>query len=109
MELSCEKFVKLINDNIEFYKMVETVDDTLDISLYDTKIERCYYQTFDTIMKFFFNEAGIDLIYWWLLEDVEKIIYDSTNEHVIARLDRPEDLYDYLMNDVTTTHTYLND
>ncbi len=36
-----------------------------------------------------------DLIDWWLYEDVEKLIYDS-NGTIIADLQTPGDLYDYI-------------
>jgi hypothetical protein len=60
-------------------------------------------------MKSEFGEEGLDLVYWWLYEDVDHKIYESTEDmkewyypgeeihgKVIADLNNIDDLYDYL-------------
>ena len=44
------------------------------------------------------NDEGQDLVYWWLFEDVEKVIYeDEDKEKVIANVESIEDFYNYLV------------
>ena len=104
-KLTCEKFVELIENDKKFHNCLDKVEEASGIELYETTVHKCYWLTFETILKLFFNENGLELIYWWLYEDVEKVIYDS-NHNPIVTLNSAEDLYNYLINDVTPT--YLN-
>lgn len=105
MKLTCEQFVKLINNDIEFHKTIDSLEEVIGLSIYESTIHKYYWTTFETLLETFFNEDGLELIYWWLYEDVDKTIYDS-NDKPITKLETPEDLYNYLTS--TTTYTYLN-
>lgn len=72
--------------------------------LYDLGIDaiNCkYLETagvfFDELMKKEFGEDGLDLVTWWMYEDVDHVLYDSHDEaKVIANLNNIDDLYLYL-------------
>ena len=77
--------------------------------LYDLGIDviNCkYLETagvfFDELMKKEFGEDGLDLITWWMYEEVDHKIYAANQEEemlygeVIADLNNIDDLYDYL-------------
>ena len=57
---------------------------------------------FDELMKKEFGEDGLDLISWWMYEDVDHKIYAANQEEemlhgeVIADLNNIDDLYTYL-------------
>lgn len=106
-----EKFKDLI------YKMQET-NEFYD-KLYDLGIDtiNCKYFEyagifFDELMRSQFGEDGLDLVTWWLYEDVDHKIYaagdnedrdwfledEKPNRDVIADLNNIDDLYDYLVN-----------
>lgn len=46
--------------------------------------------------KCIFTTEELDIIYWYLFEDVEKKIYDSITHDVIIEFKSLEDVYDYL-------------
>ena len=96
-----EKFKDLI------YKMQET-NEFYD-KLYELGIDtiNCKYLEnsgifFDEMMRSYFGDDGLDLISWWLYEDVDHKIYAANQEEemlhgeVIADLNNIDDLYDYL-------------
>lgn len=97
-----EKFKDLI------YKMQES-NEFYD-KLYDLGIDtiNCKYLEyagifFDELMRSQFGDDGLDLISWWLYEDVDHKIYAANQEEemlhgeVIADLNSIDDLYDYLV------------
>ena len=105
-----EKFKDLI------YKMQET-NEFYD-KLYELGIDaiNCKYLEnagvfFDEMMRSYFGDDGLDLISWWLYEDVDHKIYaagddegrgwffkdETPNRDVIADLNNIDDLYDYLV------------
>lgn len=104
-----EKFKDLI------YKMQES-NEFYD-KLYDLGIDtiNCKYLEyagifFDELMRSHFGDDGLDLISWWLYEDVDHKIYaagdgegrdwffkdEKPDRDVIADLNDIDDLYDYL-------------
>ncbi len=72
--------------------------------LYDLGIDtvNCRYMEFagvffDELMKKEFGEDGLDLITWWMYEEVDHVLYDSHDEaKVIADLNNIDNLYHYL-------------
>lgn len=93
-----EKFKDLM------YKMQEI--NEFEDKLYDMKIDiiNCKLVEypavfFDELMRSEFGEDGLDLISWWLYEDVDHKIYDGyerIDSEVIADLNNIDDLYKYL-------------
>ena len=53
-------------------------------------------RAFDTVFKDAYDERGLDLIQWWLYEDVEKLIYAVKTDEVLADLTEMEDLWNYV-------------
>jgi len=48
---------------------------------------------FDTYIYTIFNDEGSDLVFWWIYEDVDKIIYEDSGETDVNKLD---DFLNYL-------------
>ena len=98
-----EKFKEMIY-NIEEYN--DFVDELykLKIDIYNCKYTEYAGIFFDELMKSEFGEEGLDLVSWWLYEDVDHKIYAANQEEemlhgeVIADLNNIDDLYDYLTN-----------
>ena len=96
-----EKFKEMIY-NIEEYN--DFVDELykLKIDIYNCKYTEYAGIFFDELMKSEFGEEGLDLVSWWLYEDVDHKIYAANQEEemlhgeVIADLNNIDDLYDYL-------------
>lgn len=59
----------------------------------------------DAFAKSYLTEEGEDLLYWWLYEDVDKIIADSETKEE-ADVNELENLVDYLWNN---KEVYLNE
>ena len=94
MNISKEKFLELISNiqkvnkrNHELYLLkIDLIEFT---DLYENNI--------NLLMCIIFNEIQLDMINWWLYENVEKFIYKSENKEVLHDLTKIEDLYDYLL------------
>ena len=100
-----EKFKEMIY-NIEEYN--DFVDELykLKIDIYNCKYTDYAGIFFAELMKSEFGEEGLDLVSWWLYEDVDHKIYAANQEdemlhgEVIADLNNIDDLYDYLTKGV---------
>ena len=94
--LTKERFKNLV------YKMEE--HNSLYDKLYELGIDaiNCKYldyagEFFDELMRSEFGDDGLDLISWWLYEDVNHLIYEGNDRSkVIADLNNIDDLYDYI-------------
>lgn len=84
-----------INTICKYQKLIEISDklNELGINLYEGVITDSIDAIFDAWLAEFLNEEDIDIIYWWLFEDVDKIIYDEDKEINVEKI---EDLYNYL-------------
>ena len=103
-----EKFKELIYDLEEYNDFIDELYK-LKIDVYECKYVDYAGVFFDELMKSEFGTDGLDLISWWLYEDVDHKIYekadgspgwcypdDENNRKVIADLNNIDDLYDYL-------------
>lgn len=86
-----EEFIKTIN-------ILTKIDDTIT-KLYDIGVDivsspLCDYgRIADILWTYIYGEEGMDVINWWLYENVDKIItIDGENIDVT----KVEDLYDFL-------------
>ena len=91
--MSEEKFVSTINYYQNFLDKADKLE-ALGINLYDGPLVESIDFVFDAWINEITGEAGSDLIYWWLFENVEKEIYEDNK--VVATLDTVENLYDYM-------------
>lgn len=91
--MSKEKFVSTIDYYQNFLDKADKLE-ALGINLYDGPLVESIDFVFDAWINEITGEAGSDLIYWWLFENVEKAIYEDNK--VIATLDTVEDLYNYM-------------
>jgi hypothetical protein len=91
--MSKEKFVETL---LKYQKFLEVSDQLmkLGIDLAEGPITMTVDTLLDSWIDAITGEAGSDLIYWWLFEDVTKEIYED--DKVVAVLDTLEDLYDYM-------------
>lgn len=89
--------LKTLKEIIELHKHFSNYIDKLSdlhIEIIDTPIWNDFYELFDKMITSSFNEVQADYIFWWLYEDVDKIIYMEDKEEVdVTEL---EDLYKYL-------------
>lgn len=104
--ISKEEFVKIIKNDKIYHTIIDKIEK-YGISFYESEPHKCYYNLFDFVLEQYFNEDGIDLIYWWLYEDVDKVITNEEDNSTIE-LNSAEDLYDYLVNTTETKYIYLN-
>lgn len=66
------------------------------LNLYDTDLIDKAYRMFDTWIETILNEEGQDLMYWWLFEDVDKILYEEGEPNI--SVEDIKDLYDYMQS-----------
>ena len=103
--ISKEKFTEIIENDVTYHTIIDKFEK-YGISFYESELHKCYYTLFDILLGESFNSDGIDLIYWWMYEDVDKVITSEDNSTI--ELNSAEDLYDYLVNASETKYTYLN-
>lgn len=99
------EFVKIIENDRTYHDTIDKIEK-LGISFYESNLDNCYHNLFDFVLRKYFNEDGIDLIYWWLYEDVDKTIISEDGSK--TELNSARDLYDYLVNTTKEKHAYLN-
>lgn len=91
--MSKEKFVETLLNYQKFLKVSDQLMK-LGVDLAEGPITMTVDTLLDSWIDAITGEAGSDLIYWWLFEDVTKEIYED--DKVVAVLDTVEDLYDYM-------------
>lgn len=99
--ISKETFINGINTYKEAVDFLRRLDN-MGLDFYDTSLCSSLDTLFDMWLNEITGEAGGDLVYWWIFEDVEKKIYDD--DKVVATLDTAEDLYNYMKE-----NNYFND
>jgi len=104
-----ERFKDLVYMMLEHNELYDKLYD-LGIDTINCKYLETADIIFSELMKTEFGEEGLDLISWWMYEDVDHKIYaagdgedrdwffkdEKPNRDVIADLNDIEDLYDYL-------------
>lgn len=103
-----ERFKELVYLMEEHNELYDKLGD-LGIDVMNCKEMEIPGLFFDEIMRNEFGEDGLDLIVWWMYEDVDHKIYENTEEmkelyypgeeihgRVIADLNNIDDLYDYI-------------
>lgn len=91
--MSKEKFVDTLLKYQNFLNVSDQLMD-LGIDLTEGPVTMAIDTLLDSWIDSITDEAGSDLIYWWLFEDVEKKIYED--DKVVATLDTVENLYNYM-------------
>lgn len=82
-------YVGIYKDGADF---LSRIDDE-GLNLYDTLLTKSADYMFQAWLEQITSEEGQDLIYWWLFEDVEKII---TEDAVDINVESLEDFANYL-------------
>lgn len=88
-------FVNGLNTYIKSIEFLEALDD-IGLNLYESPLSTSNDSLFDIWINTFVTNDGSDLIYWWLFEDVDKVIYKD--DKVVATLETVEDLFDYMLS-----------
>ena len=88
-------FVNGLNTYIKSIEFLEALDD-IGLNLYESPLSTSNDSLFDIWINTFVTQDGSDLIYWWLFEDVDKVIYKDNK--VVATLETVEDLFDYMLS-----------
>lgn len=91
--MNYQLFSKGIKQYQDFNKYLDNLKDA-GLDLFETDLIEKAYTIFDTWIESILNEEGQDLIYWWLFEDVEKIIYEDGKDDI--NVEKLEDLYTYM-------------
>jgi hypothetical protein len=75
---------QILKDCIQLLQQQDEITKRLDLALSDfnssfTVLETDKYtrQAFDKLLSLYINTYGLDLIGWWMYENVNKIIYNS--------------------------------
>lgn len=95
--LTKERFKDLVYMMFKHNELYDKLHD-LGIDVVECEYLEIADVFFSELMKAEFGEEGLDLISWWMYEDVDHKLYEpgSEGKKVIADLNNIEDLYDYL-------------
>lgn len=91
--MNYQLFSKGIKQHQDFNTYLNKLKDS-GLDLFETDLIEKAYAIFDTWIESILNEEGQDLIYWWLFEDVDKIIYEDGKDDI--SVEKLEDLYTYM-------------
>lgn len=82
-----------------FNEYIDSIAHKLKIELYETPLFEYPSVIFDNFIYSHFTDEGCDLIFWWMYEDVPKIIYqDTIFGKVETNIEDIEDLWKYLIS-----------
>ena len=93
--LNKEKFVEYIKYIISYNKELDKWVDILGYNVFESKLCTEAFNISDSLVRLISdnNEEVIDLINWWLYEDVEKVLRYKDKEISVRTID---ELYDYI-------------
>lgn len=94
--ISRDRFTQSIREIQTFNKNLEDLETILGTELIESPIFNNVALITDSLVNAMsnYNEATIDLINWWLYEDVDKIIYEDDKEISVKTID---ELYNYMV------------
>lgn len=92
-----ENFVKAIELMKAFNDKVDLLSDNLEINIIESDFYSIPAQLFDNFIESVCTEDGAELVFWWMYEDVEKVIYESDeSSEKVYHLDTVDDLFNYM-------------
>ena len=94
-----ELFVKQINLIQQLNTKTDQLKD-IGINIVESSLYDIPAKLFDNFVEAVCTDEGTDLVFWWMYEDVDKIIYEDEKE---IHLDTVYQLYEYL-----TEHNLFN-
>ena len=100
--MKLEDFKHLVDYKIKFDNDLEVIERLTGIRLFESDLITDTYNIFDAAIALAFTEEGQDLVFWWLYEDVPKIIYNKETKIDVEDI---EDLWKYMIDD---KETYFN-
>lgn len=98
-------FINYINEYQNFLDNVDKISEAitgLRYNLFEAAWISSVDKMFDEFLKSHFNESGCDLVYWWMFEDVDHIIYHNVDNDLFKQeglnynVNKLEDLWNYL-------------
>lgn len=93
--ITFEELKKQIDLKNRFDEKLEELEHILNCrDLFEIDLVQTTYQLFDNYIYSCFDEDGADLIFWWLYENVPKVIYAGEVEYNVEDL---KDLWEYLV------------
>lgn len=72
------EIIKAYKGSIDW--MTEMADNYIDI--FDSPLSSTADVIFDTWLNDHFTEEGVELVYWWIFEDVDKLLYDDKDNSI---------------------------
>lgn len=92
-----ENFVKAIELMKAFNDKVDLLSDNLNINIIESDFYSIPAQLFDNFIESVCTEDGAELVFWWMYEDVEKVIYESDeSSEKVYHLNTVDDLFNYM-------------
>ena len=79
-----QQFHNFINEYQNFSDAIERIEKAVSgrkygLNLYESDWYESVGKMLDIFLDSHFSDKGCDLIYWWLWENVDKIIYEKVN------------------------------
>jgi len=77
-----QEFFKAISEHQQFNDAIERISNSIGSSVYLFETDWCIAEgnLFDIFLKSHFTDDAVDTIYWWLYEDVDKVIYINSEK-----------------------------
>lgn len=107
--ISKEKFTEYILNYQAFEQAISRMEEAFSGRKYGCNLFDCDWvdsvgKMLDIFIESHFTETGGDLIYWWMFEDIDHIIYQKIENNLFENekeikidINNIENLYDYLL------------
>lgn len=70
--------IKAVNENLDEL-------NRLHFDIFNTDLINNCLKIFDNFILSHFTEEGSDLVFWWLYEDVKKVIYETVTPDIFTK------------------------
>ena len=92
-----EQFRQLVDLKERLFQLTDKLED-LGVSILESELFTIPGCAIDLVTETNFTEKGIDLVNWWLYENVSKEVIETIEgKEIVHDLDAPDDFYDYLV------------
>lgn len=90
--------IKAVNENLDEL-------NKLHFDIFDTDLINNCLKIFDNFILSHFTEEGSDLVFWWLYDDVKKVIYETVTPDIFTKeskeieinVEKIEGLWEYMI------------
>ncbi len=98
--ITFEEFKSAINSLSKINNFIDNLEQITKLNISESDLVQETWKLFDLFINSHFTEEASDLIFWWIYEEVPKVIYqDSIFGKDEINVENIEDLWKYMISE----------